>query len=137
MLISMIAMLAFSAVCSAANGKVLEAEEAAAGKFLEAKNYAAASAVMSDEMKQNFTEKTFENFLKFKTEIGAQKLQKLRVVQFLDDAHVLVYQVQYEKAPINQFTFVFKADEGKPMLLDFGMSAPAPKKEEAAEAQAK
>ena len=132
MLITMIMMLAFSAVCSAADGKTLQAEEAAANKFFNAKNYAAAAAVMTEDMKKNFDEKAFENFQKFKAEIGTQQVKTLRVVQFLDDAHVLVYQVKYDKAPINQFTFVFSAD--KPLLLDFGMAAP---KKEAAPAENK
>ena len=89
MLVTMIMLLAFSAVCNAADGKTLQAEEAAASKFFDAKNYAAASAVMTDTMKKTFDEKSFENFQKFKAEIGTQQIKKLRVVQFLDDATCL------------------------------------------------
>lgn len=128
MLITMVMMLAFSAVCSAADGKTLQAEEAAANKFFNAKNYAAAATVMTEDMKKNFDEKAFENFQKFKAEIGKQELKNLRVVEFYDDVHVLTYQVKYEKSPVNQFRFIFQAD--KPLLVTFGMAAPAPEKEQ-------
>ncbi len=56
MMFVMVMMLAFSAVCSASNGKVLDSEEALAAKFLNG-DFKVVSAVMSDDMKKNWDEK--------------------------------------------------------------------------------
>lgn len=61
MMFVMVMMLAFSAVCSASNGKVLDSEEALAAKFLNG-DFKAVSAVMSDDMKKNWDEKAYANF---------------------------------------------------------------------------
>lgn len=47
MLVTMIMMLAVSAVCSASNGKVLDAEEAIVDKFINGGNYKAVTSMMT------------------------------------------------------------------------------------------
>ena len=61
MLVVMLLTFAFSAVCSAASGKVLDAEEAIAAKFMEG-NYKAVSAMMSADMQKTFTQEAYTNF---------------------------------------------------------------------------
>ena len=41
LMLTMVLVLGFSAICSASNGKVLDAEEAMVNKFLAASNYSA------------------------------------------------------------------------------------------------
>lgn len=50
MLVTMIMMLAVSAVCSASNGKVLDAEEAIVDKFINGGNYKAVTSMMTEDM---------------------------------------------------------------------------------------
>lgn len=59
MLAVTVMMLAVSAVCSAASGKVLDAEEAAVDKFINGGNFKAASAVMSANMQSNWDEAAY------------------------------------------------------------------------------
>lgn len=53
----MIMMLAVSAVCSASNGKVLDAEEAIVDKFINGGNYKAVTSMMTEDMQKNWDEK--------------------------------------------------------------------------------
>ena len=57
MLLVLVMTLAVSAVCSAASGKVLDAEEAIVAKFMEGNNYKAVSSMMTAEMQKDWTEK--------------------------------------------------------------------------------
>ena len=61
-MLTMVLVLGFSAICSASNGKVLDAEEAMVNKFLAASNYSAVTSMMTDGMKKDFTEEVFKNF---------------------------------------------------------------------------
>ena len=62
LMLTMVLVLGFSAICSASNGKVLDAEEAMVNKFLAASNYSAVTSMMTDGMKKDFTEEVFKNF---------------------------------------------------------------------------
>lgn len=57
----MIMMLAVSAVCSASNGKVLDAEEAIVDKFINGGNYKAVTSMMTEDMQKNWDEKAYNN----------------------------------------------------------------------------
>ena len=48
LMLTMVLVLGFSAVCSASNGKVLDAEEAMVNKFLAASNYSATGHFYKD-----------------------------------------------------------------------------------------
>ena len=62
MLLVMLLTLAFSAVCSAASGKILDAEEAIVAKFMAGGNFKAVSSMLSADMQKNWDEKSFTNF---------------------------------------------------------------------------
>lgn len=99
----MVMMLAFSAVCSASNGKVLDSEEALAAKFLNG-DFKAVSAVMSDDMKKNWDEKAYANFKEQITKnFGKINTNQLIVVEKHKDADILLYQVASEKSSGSSF----------------------------------
>lgn len=131
MLVTMVMMLAFSAVCSASNGKVLDAEEALAAKFLTAGNYKAVSALMTPEMQKNWDEKAYTNFQStLANDFGKLNTNQLIVVEKHKNADVLLYQVAAEKVPAVRFVYLFKLNGEKPLLDDFSVMLPQ-KKEEA------
>lgn len=130
MMAVMVMMLAISAVCSASNGTVLDAEEVLANKFISG-DYKSTSAAMSDEMKKNWDEKTFANFQEqIKKDFGKLTSNQLIVVEKHKEADILLYQVASEKVPAARFVFLFKLKGEKPMLSDF--SVMLPQKDEAA-----
>lgn len=134
MLVTMIMMLAFSAVCSASNGKVLDAEEVLIGKFLAGGNYKAVSAVMTPEMQKNWDEKAYTNFQStLAKDFGKLTTNQLIVVEKHKDADVLIYQVTTEKVPAVRFAYIFKVEREKPLLNDFYMLFPQKKTEVADE----
>ena len=116
MLVTMVMMLAFSAVCSASNGKVLDAEEALAAKFLTAGNYKAVSALMTPEMQKNWDEKAYSNFQStLANDFGKVNTNQLIVVEKHKNADVLLYQVAAEKVPAARFVYLFKLNGEKPL----------------------
>lgn len=137
MLVTMVMMLAFSAVCSASNGKVLDAEEALVAKFLNGGNYKAVSVIMTPEMQKNWDEKAYSNFQEtLAKDFGKLNSNQLIVVEKHKDADVLLYQVAAEKIPAARFVYLFKLSGEKPLLNDFSVMLPQ-KKEEAAAAEKK
>lgn len=133
MLLTMVLMLAVSAVCSASNGKVLDAEEALIAKFLAGGNYKAVSTLMTAEMQKNWDEKSYTNFQStLAQDFGKLTTNQLIVVEKHKDADVLLYQVAGEKIPAARFVYLFKLNGEKPLLDDFSVMLPQ-KKEEAAE----
>ena len=117
-MLTMVLVLGFSAICSASNGKVLDAEEAMVNKFLAASNYSAVTSMMTDGMKKDFTEEVFKNF-KEQIEKGA-------------DADILRYSMKFAKQPEAMMSFLFAVKNEKPLLGDFGIALP--QKEENKEA---
>ena len=137
MLVTMVMMLAFSAVCSASNGKVLDAEEALVAKFLAGGNYKTVSVVMTPEMQKNWDEKAYSNFQEtLAKDFGKLNTNQLIVVEKHKDADVLLYQVAAEKIPAARFVYLFKLNGEKPLLNDFSVMLPQ-KKDEAAAAEKK
>lgn len=127
MMFVMVMMLAFSAVCSASNGKVLDSEEALAAKFLNG-DFKAVSAVMSDDMKKNWDEKAYANFKEQITKnFGKINTNQLIVVEKHKDADILLYQVASEKVPAARFVFLFSVKGEKAMLSDFNILLPQQK----------
>ena len=107
MLLVMLFALAISAVCSAASGKILDAEEAIAAKFMEG-NYKAVSAMLTADMQKNFTQEAYTNFhSQLNSEFGQLTTKKLRIIEKFDDADVLTYQIIGEKVPAARFVFIF------------------------------
>lgn len=130
MLVTMVMMLAFSAVCSASNGKVLDAEEALAAKFLTAGNYKAVSALMTPEMQKNWDEKAYTNFQNtLANDFGKVNTNQLRIVEKHDNADAVIYQVVTEKVPAMRFVYIFKIAGDKPLLDDFYIIFPQKKNE--------
>lgn len=126
-------MLAVSTVCSAASGKALDAEEAAVDKFINGGNFKAASAVMSANMQSNWDEAAYNNMLEqVQKNFGKLTTNRLRVIEKLDDADVLTYQVVSEKIPVARFVYVFVVNGDKPLLNEFEILLPQ-QKEAAAE----
>ncbi len=133
--LAMLLALAISSVCSAANGKMLSAEEKLVNDFLNAKSYGSITSMMTDNMKKSLTADAYANFKEqVAKNFGNLTMRKLRIVQKFDDADVLVYQAIFEKVPAAEYSFVFMIQNGKPMLEKFGLALP-PKPE--AEAPAK
>ena len=118
-------VLAFSAVCSAASGKVLDAEEAIVAKFIAGGNFKAVSPLLSAEMQKNWTEKSYSNFQNsLAKDFGKLTTNKLRIIEKFDDADVLTYQIIAEKVPAARFIFVFVLNGEKPLLNDLRVMLP-------------
>lgn len=131
MMVVMVLTLAFSAVCSASNGSLLDAQEKIVGNFLKGTNYKSVSAVMNDDMKKNWDEKTYNNFKEqIAKDFGKINTQDLILVEKHKNADILLYQITSEKVPAARFVFLFQVEKEKPMLADFNVMLP--KKEEAA-----
>lgn len=130
MMVVMVLTLAFSAVCSASNGSLLDAQEKIVGNFLKGTNYKSVSALMNDDMKKNWDEKTYNNFKEqIAKDFGKINTQDLILVEKHKNADILLYQVTSEKVPAARFVFLFQVEKEKPMLADFNVMLP--KKEEA------
>ena len=126
----MLLMLAISSVCSAASGKVLDAEEAIVAKFVESGNFKAVSSMLSAEMQKNWDEKAYSNFQEsLAKDFGKLTTNKLRIIEKFDDADVLTYQIIAEKVPAARFVFVFVLNGEKPLLNDLRVMLPKPKEE--------
>ncbi len=137
MMVVMMMMLAISAVCSASNGKVLDAEEAIAAKFLAGGNYGSVSSVMSEDMKKNWDEKTYTNFqTQIAKDFGKLTNNQLIVVEKHKNADILLYQVAAEKMPAARFVYLFELNGEKALLKDFSVMLPQ-KQEEAKAADKK
>lgn len=133
--LAMLLALAVSSVCSAANGKMLSAEEKLVNDFLNAKSYGSITSMMTDNMKKSLTADAYANFKEqVAKNFGNLTMRKLRIVQKFDDADVLVYQAIFEKVPAAEYSFVFMIQNGKPMLEKFGLALP-PKPEAGAPAK--
>lgn len=131
MMVVMVLTLAFSAVCSASNGSLLDAQEKIVGNFLKGTNYKSVSALMNDDMKKNWDEKTYNNFKEqIAKDFGKINTQDLILVEKHKNADILLYQVTSEKVPAARFVFLFQVEKEKPMLADFNVMLP--KKEEVA-----
>ena len=127
MLLVMLLTLAFSAVCSAASGKILDAEEAIVAKFMAGGNFKAVSSMLSADMQKNWDEKSFTNFhTQINSQFGKLTTNKLRVIEKFDDADVLTYQIIGEKVPAARFIFVFMLNGEKPLLNDLRVILPKP-----------
>lgn len=134
LMLTMVFMLAFSAVCSASNGKVLDAEETIIDKFLSATKYSAITSMMTEDMKKDFDEETFNNFREqLDKNFGKLNEKQLFLVEKGKDVDVLRYQSSFALVPEAQFVFMFKVENEKPLLAKFALALPP--KEGAAEEQ--
>lgn len=135
MLLVMLLALAFSSVCSASNGSLLDAEEAAADKFLNGGSYKAVSALLTADMQKNWDEKAYGNFKKqLAKDFGSFTSHRLLIVEKHPGADVLLYQAASEKIPAARFIYIFKLNGEKPLLDDFKVMLPQ-KQEEASAAK--
>ena len=124
-MLTMVLMLAFSAVCSASNGKVLDNEETMINKFLSATKYSAISTMMTEDMKKDFNEEAFNNFREqMDKNFGKLNEKQLFMVEKGKDVDVLRYQSKFELVPEAQFVFMFKVENEKPMLAKFALALP-------------
>ncbi len=134
LMLTMVFMLAFSAVCSASNGKVLDTEENMINKFLSATKYSAITSMMTEDMKKEFNEETFNNFREqLDKNFGKLNEKQLFLVEKGKDVDVLRYQSRFALVPEAQFVFMFKVENEKPLLAKFALALPP--KEGAAEEQ--
>lgn len=134
LMLTMVFMLAFSAVCSASNGKVLDTEENMINKFLAATKYSAITSMMTEDMKKEFNEETFNNFREqLDKNFGKLNEKQLFLVEKGKDVDVLRYQSSFALVPEAQFVFMFKVENEKPLLAKFALALPP--KEGAAEEQ--
>ena len=134
LMLTMVFMLAFSAVCSASNGKVLDTEENMINKFLSATKYSAITSIMTEDMKKEFNEETFNNFREqLDKNFGKLNEKQLFLVEKGKDVDVLRYQSSFALVPEAQFVFMFKVENEKPLLAKFALALPP--KEGAAEEQ--
>ncbi len=125
MLAVMVMMLAVSAVCSAAGGKILDAEENIVEKFIGGGNYKSVSALMDTDMQKDWDEAAYGNMQEqIGKNFGRLTTHRLRIIQKLDDADVLIYQVISEKIPSARFMYVFVLNGEKPLLSDFVIQLP-------------
>lgn len=134
LMLTMVFMLAFSAVCSASNGKVLDTEENMINKFLSATKYSAITSMMTEDMKKEFNEETFNNFREqLDKNFGKLNEKQLFLVEKGKDVDVLRYQSSFALVPEAQFVFMFKVENEKPLLAKFALALPP--KEGSAEEQ--
>ena len=134
LMLTMVFMLAFSAVCSASNGKVLDTEENMINKFLSATKYSAITSMMTEDMKKEFNEETFNNFREqLDKNFGKLNEKQLFLVEKGKEVDVLRYQSSFALVPEAQFVFMFKVENEKPLLAKFALALPP--KEGAAEEQ--
>ncbi len=134
LMLTMVFMLAFSAVCSASNGKVLDAEETIINKFLSATKYSAIASMMTEDMQKDFNEETFNNFREqLDKNFGKLNEKQLFLVEKGKDVDVLRYQSSFALVPEAQFVFMFKVENEKPLLAKFALALPP--KEDAAQEQ--
>lgn len=134
LMLTVVFMLAFSAVCSASNGKVLDTEENMINKFLSATKYSAITSMMTEDMKKEFNEETFNNFREqLDKNFGKLNDKQLFLVEKGKDVDVLRYQSSFALVPEAQFVFMFKVENEKPLLAKFALALPP--KEGAAEEQ--
>ncbi len=134
LMLTMVFMLAFSAVCSASNGKVLDAEETIINKFLSATKYSAITSMMTEDMQKDFNEETFNNFREqLDKNFGKLNEKQLFLVEKGKDVDVLRYQSSFALVPEAQFVFMFKVENEKPLLAKFALALPP--KEDAAQEQ--
>ena len=130
LMLAMVMMLAMSAVCSASNGKVLDAEEAIVSKFLNAANYNAVTSMMTEDMRKDFTAETFANFKEqLDKNFGKLNENRLFMVEKHNEADILRCQSKFEKVPEAQFTFLFEVKNEKPLMAKFALALP-PKPED-------
>lgn len=133
LMLTMVFVLGISAICSASNGKVLDAQEGMVNKFLTASNYSAITAIMSEDMKKEFTEEVFTNFkAQMDKNFGAVGEKKLVVVEKSADSDILRYGMKFAKQPEAMMSFLFVVKNEKPLLRDFGIALPKSEKEAAA-----
>lgn len=133
LMLTMVMVLGFSAICSASNGKVLDNEESMVNKFLGASNYSAITSMMTDDMKKDFTEEVFKNFkAQLDKNFGEISERRLVVIEKGLDADILRYKIKTAKQPEAMMSFLFSVKNEKPLLGDFGMALP--QKEENKEA---
>ncbi len=136
LMLTVLLMLAISAVCSASNGKVLDAEEAIVTKFLNAKDYKVATSVMTADMQKDFTAETFANFkVQLAKNFGEMTSSKLFMVEKGEGVDVLRYVSTFKKQPEAQFIFMFVLNGEKPLLQKFALMLPPAPQAEAAPAQ--
>lgn len=133
LMLTMVVVLGFSAICSASNGKVLDAEEGMVNKFLGASNYSAITSIMSEDMKKDFTEEIFKNFKEqMDKNFGTISEKHLIVVEKSANSDILNYSMKFAKQPEAMMSFLFSVNNEKPLLRDFGIALP--QKEETKEA---
>ena len=115
LMLTMVLVLGFSAICSASNGKVLDAEEAMVNKFLAASNYSAVTSMMTDGMKKDFTEEVFKNFKEqMDKNFGAVSEKRLVVIERGADADILRYSMKFAQQPEAMMSFLFAVKNENP-----------------------
>jgi len=131
-------MVCATAVCFAASGKVLDAEESIAEQYAQGGFYKKVSPFMTAELQKNVPEAEYINMqTQMASALGKFKTFKMRNFTRFDDVDVLTYQLVTEKVPVAQFKFIFKLQGEKPLLDDAFIELPTPKEENKAEAPKK
>lgn len=139
MLLSALMMLAVGSVCLAADGGILNKEQAVAEKLTaelsaEAPAYANVAAGFDASLKEKLTEQNFPELLKqVKEKLGRYQEMKFYNFRRYDEADELVYSAKFSKEKEVAASFVFNKS-GK--LLNFMLTPIHPKdKQEQAAAQ--
>lgn len=133
-MLTMVLMMAFTAVCNASNGKVLDSEEAMVNKFLSATKYSAVESMLDADFKKEFTEETFNNFKEqLGKNFGKLNEKNLFMVEKGNKADALRYRSSFELAPEVQMLFIFKVENEKPLLANFALALPPKEDKEKAE----
>lgn len=121
-------MVAATTVCFAANGKILDAEEAIAEQYANGAFYKKVAPLMSANMQANMNEANYNELQKNMAQaLGKFNVFKMRDFTRFDDVDVLTYQLVTEKVPVAQYKFIFKVTEDKPLLEDAFIEVPQPK----------
>ena len=113
------ALVATTAICHAASGKILDAEEAIAEKFGQGAMYKQLTPMMTSEMQKEVNEAKYNELqTNIAKNLGKFTTFRMREYTRFDDADVLTYQIVTEKVPAAQLRFVFKVVGQKPLLDD-------------------
>ncbi|MDO4179567.1 MAG: hypothetical protein Q4D21_10360 [Phascolarctobacterium sp.] len=121
-------LVAATAVCFAANGKILDAEESIAEQYAQGGFYKKVSPFMTAELQKSMTETEYVNMqTQMASALGKFTIFKMRDFTRFDDCDVLTYQLVTEKVPVAQFKFIFMVNGDKPLLNDAFIEVPTPK----------
>ena len=127
LLLSLVFVLGFSAVCAAASAaSILGNEEKAVDKFVAALNkntgvYEKASPVFTPGLQKKINNAAFQKLqTQFADSFGDLKEKKLVLLEKFDQGDRVTYLAGFSKTKVVKMVFAFDVKGEKPLMNDFG-----------------